>query len=107
MLVPLRQDCSLSRLAGVTSCICPRKNKYAYIYIYFMAYTLIFAKCGHSCSTLLLQCIPSKQARETASDRLASFYKKFSSDKLDEQGELKDADAVWKKWKNREPELYS
>lgn len=54
----------------------------------------------------LCNCVPTKLIKEGATDRLVSFYKAFVPEKLDEQGTLRDAESVWKKWKGREPELY-
>lgn len=54
----------------------------------------------------LCDCVPSKSAKDGATDRLTSFYVAFSPDRLDEQGKVKDVESVWKKWRGREPELF-
>lgn len=54
----------------------------------------------------LCDCVPWKSAKDGASNRLASFYRVFSPERLDDNGDVRDIDAVWKKWKGREPELY-
>ena len=38
--------------------------------------------------------------------RLKSFYQKFNPEKLDEKGEIKDVEEVWKKWKGKEPSMF-
>eukprot|EP00930_Biecheleria_cincta_P011382 TRINITY_DN114157_c0_g1_i1.p1 TRINITY_DN114157_c0_g1~~TRINITY_DN114157_c0_g1_i1.p1 ORF type:complete len:268 (-),score=77.01 TRINITY_DN114157_c0_g1_i1:130-861(-) len=54
----------------------------------------------------LCECIPSRQVRDGANQRLAVFYKAYRPDRLDEHGGVKNIDQVWKKWQGREPELY-
>lgn len=54
----------------------------------------------------LCDCVPGKSAKDGANDRLVSFYQAFVPERLDEHGNVRDVDAVWKKWKGREPELY-
>lgn len=54
----------------------------------------------------LCDCVPLKAAKDGATARLTSFYSEFSPERLDQQGNIKDVEAVWKKWKGREPELY-
>lgn len=54
----------------------------------------------------LCDCLPLKNAKEGATARLASFYQSFKPDKLDEGGNVRDVDGIWKKWHGREPELF-
>lgn len=54
----------------------------------------------------LCECQPWKEAKEGATARLASFYKSYKPDKLDEWGNVQDVDGIWKKWHGREPELF-
>lgn len=51
-------------------------------------------------------CLPFKEAREGATARLTSFYAAFKPDKLDEHGNVRGVEEVWKKWQGREPELF-
>merc|ERR1712003_84564 len=37
---------------------------------------------------------------------LKSFYGKFNKERLDGNGDIKDVDEVWKKWKGKEPDMF-
>lgn len=52
------------------------------------------------------ECKLSSEAKASANDRLASFYSAYKPDRLDEHGNVKDVEQVWKKWQGREPELF-
>merc|ERR1712039_200769 len=54
----------------------------------------------------LCDCVSFKDAREGANARLTTFYASYSPDRLDDQGNIKGAEDVWKKWQGREPELF-
>lgn len=54
----------------------------------------------------LCECMPLKVARESANARLADFYAAHKPDRLDDYGQVRGADDVWKKWRGREPELF-
>ncbi|CAE7719248.1 unnamed protein product [Symbiodinium sp. CCMP2456] len=71
---------------------------------------------------LLCDCVPVKEAKEGTEARLTAFYAEYRPERLDEEGKVKDikelferlesalggfsAVKVWKKWQNREPELF-
>lgn len=55
---------------------------------------------------LLCDCVPVKEAKEGTEARLTAFYAEYRPERLDEEGKVKDIKEVWKKWQNREPELF-
>jgi len=54
----------------------------------------------------LCECLPLKAAKEGATARLTSFYAAHRPDRLNEDGQVRDVEEVWKKWHGREAELF-
>jgi len=52
------------------------------------------------------QCVPEDEWQGVTNTNLKSFYSKFNSEKVDETGEIKGLDDVWKKWKGKESEMF-
>lgn len=51
-------------------------------------------------------CVPEEDWQITTEANLKAFYSKHNPDKLDENGDIKDIDDVWKKWKGKEPAMF-
>lgn len=51
-------------------------------------------------------CVPDEDWQLTTDGNLKAFYRKHNPEKLDDQGEIKDIDDVWKKWKGKEPQMF-
>jgi len=51
-------------------------------------------------------CVPDDDWQLTTDSNLKAFYRKHNPEKLDEAGEIKDIDDVWKKWKGKEPQMF-
>lgn len=52
------------------------------------------------------QCVPEDDFKSATEKNLVKFYGKFNPEKLDDMGEIKDVDEVWKKWTKKESELF-
>jgi len=51
-------------------------------------------------------CVPKDEFQSAAESKLKSFFSKFNPEKLNDDGEIKDVDDVWKKWKGKEPDMF-
>lgn len=51
-------------------------------------------------------CVPQDDWQLTTNANLKSFYSRYNPEKLDDAGEIKDIDDVWKKWKGKEPAMF-
>jgi len=51
-------------------------------------------------------CVPEDDWQLTTDSNLKAFYRKHNPEKLDDAGEIKDIDEVWKKWKGKEPAMF-
>jgi len=67
------------------------------------------SKCrGYSkAQAAVCQCVPKEEARSANERKLKAFYKKFNPEKLNDDGEIKDVDEVWKKWKGKEASMFT
>merc|ERR1740121_2642711 len=52
------------------------------------------------------QCVPKKEFKASTESNLKSFYGKHNPEKLDDMGDIKDVEEVWKKWKGKEPDMF-
>merc|ERR1719223_1012827 len=52
------------------------------------------------------QCVPKAEVKDTNEAKLKAFYAKHNPEKLDDMGDIKDVDEVWKKWKGKEPAMF-
>eukprot|EP00929_Paragymnodinium_shiwhaense_P109081 TRINITY_DN75455_c0_g1_i1.p1 TRINITY_DN75455_c0_g1~~TRINITY_DN75455_c0_g1_i1.p1 ORF type:complete len:358 (+),score=140.33 TRINITY_DN75455_c0_g1_i1:85-1158(+) len=52
------------------------------------------------------QCVPKADAQNVTEQRLQWFYSKFNPEKLDADGNIKDVEEVWKKWKGKEGDMF-
>jgi hypothetical protein len=52
------------------------------------------------------QCVPEDDWQAVTDSNLKSFYTKYNPEKVDENGEIKGLDEVWKKWKGKESEMF-
>jgi len=52
------------------------------------------------------RCVPKKDFKSEVESNLKSFYSRFNPEKVDNSGNIKDKDEVWKKWKGKEPDLF-
>lgn len=52
------------------------------------------------------QCVAKESWQESTNNKLKAFYGKFNPEKLNNDGEIKDLDEVWKKWKGKEAEMF-
>jgi len=51
-------------------------------------------------------CVPDEDWQLTTDANLKNFYRTHNPEKLDDAGEIKDIDEVWKKWKGKEPQMF-
>lgn len=51
-------------------------------------------------------CVPKSDAKGAVETKLKSFYSQYKPDKLDSSGNIKDLDDVWKKWTNKEADMF-
>lgn len=51
-------------------------------------------------------CVPEEDWQITTEANLKAFYGKHNKEKLDDNGDIKDIDDVWKKWKGKEPAMF-
>jgi len=51
-------------------------------------------------------CVPNEDWQLTTDSNLKAFYRKYNPEKLDDSGEIKDIEQVWKKWKGKEPHMF-
>merc|ERR1719215_2392092 len=52
------------------------------------------------------KCVPEADFKSATESTLKSFYSKYNKEKLNSDGEIKDVDEVWKKWKGKEPDMF-
>eukprot|EP00440_Ansanella_granifera_P053748 gb/GFBE01058265.1/.p1 GENE.gb/GFBE01058265.1/~~gb/GFBE01058265.1/.p1 ORF type:complete len:440 (+),score=122.49 gb/GFBE01058265.1/:1-1320(+) len=52
------------------------------------------------------QCVAKDEVKTANEKKLKEFYSKFNPEKLDANGDIKDVDEVWKKWKGKEPAMF-
>lgn len=52
------------------------------------------------------KCVPKDEFKSATEKTLKSFYGKYNKEKLNSDGEIKDVDEVWKKWKGKEAEMF-
>lgn len=52
------------------------------------------------------QCVAEDQWEKEVERQLISFYEEFNPEKLDESGEIKDKESIWKNWRGKEHELF-
>jgi len=51
-------------------------------------------------------CVPKGDFKSATESKLRRFYKDFNPEKLTEDGEIKDVEEVWKKWKGKEADMF-
>lgn len=51
-------------------------------------------------------CVPKDDWQISTEANLKTFYSKYNPEKLDENGDIKDVEEVWKKWKDKEPAMF-
>merc|ERR1719188_2439519 len=51
-------------------------------------------------------CVAKDGYKSAIETKLKSFYGKFNPEKLGKDGEIKDVEEVWKKWKGKEPDMF-
>jgi len=52
-------------------------------------------------------CVPKEEVKTANERKLKAFYGKFNPEKLNKDGEIKDVDDVWKKWRGKEPAMFA
>jgi len=52
------------------------------------------------------QCLPKSQIKGANEKKLKAFYQKFNPEKLDDKGEIKEVEEVWKKWQGKEASMF-
>jgi len=51
-------------------------------------------------------CVGKEEWQFETDSKLKAFYGKFNPEKLNNEGEIKDLDDVWKKWKGKEADMF-
>merc|ERR1719272_2570151 len=51
-------------------------------------------------------CVPEEDWQLTTDAYLKDFYRKHNPEKLNDSGEIKEIEEVWKKWKGKEPQMF-
>ncbi|CAE8733917.1 unnamed protein product [Polarella glacialis] len=66
------------------------------------------AKCRgyNAAQASVCQCLPKAEVKDAQEKKLQRFYKKFNPEKLDDKGEIKDVQEVWKKWAGKEKDMF-
>jgi hypothetical protein len=53
------------------------------------------------------KCVKDDDWQPEVTKHLTKFFKKHNKEKLNAEGELKDPDTVWDKWRGKEPEMFA